>query len=528
MRIRTDCAGRFRSATPCAARCTATSSRRSGRSARPWARTGAADGSGSPATTTTRSTSAASGGRSTSTPGPCCSAAMMRRRRSCCPTRTRSGPRTARSTPDLLDNAPKFSGRYLPKLVWTARSTRTASRSRTRGCAGSWGVRFTGTATMGRQFTTACDLMYYAGYNACPIVYSLKKGETFTRWFNGDEARKELGLPGRIWWGRTSRAARGRSATGPITCGTCRSAARTLDAAGLLRGQPERQPATPAGPQDATHGNGLYDWQPNLAAGDWKDGAVADRRPGRSGKDSPALTADGAGERDLRVLQPVHHRGAADRRQRPGQGRGDRRGDPGRPTPVGEVPGGGLDQQRPDLPAGRARSRARAGSISPTRSRVATSTCCGCSWTRGSGLDRTGPADDRDHVPGGVSELKAGTTTVTYAGRRPGRLRGLARFYNKARLPRHRASFVSSENLTWSGYADDQKTALEEARPGGHRAVRGVQGDRPGGPDAGSGFRGRVRGLGGADAARVLGGPGRGGAARRAVAVARQDRRRGQ
>ncbi len=135
-------------------------------------------------------------------------------------------------------------------------------------------------------------------------MYSLKTGETFTRWFNGDEAAQDMGLPGRIWWGANLKG-------GP---GSLRSWAHYLrdlpeycvDTTPLIFAEDSQynNKFSKWNSKTPTHGNGLYRWEPNLAAGDWKEGSV--RIEGRvvSGKDSPALRAEDGGAVTFSFFSP--------------------------------------------------------------------------------------------------------------------------------------------------------------------------------------------------------------------------------
>jgi len=201
------------------------------------------------------------------------------------------GPRDGPKRPDLLENAPAFAGRYLPKLVWGENGTDGLPKPYVwmRNLLRRPDLYWDGDEVARKH--PDLKLMYHAAYNACPIVYALKNGETFTRWFSGDDARKEMGLPKPVWWGANLTG-------GPGT---------TCHYAHYLRDRPEwcedtdplifsEQSQTDNRYarwdfKTATHGNGLYDWQPNLVAGDWKEGAVAIDGPVVS--DAEGLTAEG-------------------------------------------------------------------------------------------------------------------------------------------------------------------------------------------------------------------------------------------
>ncbi len=119
------------------------------------------------------------------------------------------GPKAGPKHADLLDNAPQFNGRYLPKLVWGDVDSEGLPKPYVwmRGVLLDPALYWDGDEV--DQKAAVLRLMYNAGYNACPILYSLKKGETFTRWFDGDDARKEMNLPKAIWWGANTRGGPG-------------------------------------------------------------------------------------------------------------------------------------------------------------------------------------------------------------------------------------------------------------------------------------------------------------------------------
>ncbi len=101
--------------------------------------------------------------------------------------------------------------------------------------------------------------MYGEGYTAIPIVYRLRKGESFTRWLQPDGVVADLGLSGRMWWGYNSS-----------TGGPCAEWS-------FVQNAPARD-EVPGGAEESRgqqrYGNGCFDWQPDLAAGELLQGAA--------------------------------------------------------------------------------------------------------------------------------------------------------------------------------------------------------------------------------------------------------------
>ncbi len=112
------------------------------------------------------------------------------------------GPKGGPKHPELLENAPKFNGKYLPKLTWSP-----VEKGNDNLADWNWmhGIlakdEFFWDGDEEGQSKHGGELQYFTAYSACPVMYSLKKGESFTRWFDGDDAKDELQLPKRIWWG---------------------------------------------------------------------------------------------------------------------------------------------------------------------------------------------------------------------------------------------------------------------------------------------------------------------------------------
>ncbi|MGH7143061.1 MAG: hypothetical protein ACREJ2_02875 [Planctomycetota bacterium] len=104
--------------------------------------------------------------------------------------------------------------------------------------------------------------MYAEGYYSTPIVYRLKRGETFTRWEKPGGIVSDLGLASRAWWGCNYQA-------GPHVDWSFVQNAPCHDQ--TTNPPPETSNQTGG----ADWGNGCYDWQPDLASGEYMDGVVA-------------------------------------------------------------------------------------------------------------------------------------------------------------------------------------------------------------------------------------------------------------
>jgi hypothetical protein len=105
---------------------------------------------------------------------------------------------------------------------------------------------------------------YGEGYAAAPIVYRLRRGETFTRWIDPMGVVTDLSLAGQLWWGYNVNSA--ASPKGPHVSWS------------FVQNAPARD-EVPGGAEESLsnqrYGNGAYDWRPNLARGEHLDGAVA-------------------------------------------------------------------------------------------------------------------------------------------------------------------------------------------------------------------------------------------------------------
>jgi hypothetical protein len=135
--------------------------------------------------------------------------------------------------------------------------------------------------------------LYGEGYAATPIVYRLRKGESFTRWISPSGAVNDLGLAGLIWWGYNG-GNMGAGDNGPYVewsfVQNAPSRDETAGGAEESRGQQR-------------YGNGGFDWQPDLASGEILDGAAAVTGTLTSGG-SPALRSTGASKLVLSHFTP--------------------------------------------------------------------------------------------------------------------------------------------------------------------------------------------------------------------------------
>ena len=218
------------------------------------------------------------------------------------------GPKGGPKGLGYVDNAPTFNGKILPKWTWSGVTAETGHLADY-----DWAMAFLSNPAfywdgdeVGRHKTRdgSAPLSYNGGYNACPIVYALRPGESFTRWFDGNDAMVELGLAKPIWWGANLPGGPGKlrwwshymrdlpaysSDSYPLVFATDSQWNNTYSKHN--RGQ-------------ATHGNGLYRWQPNLTAADWREGAARITGPVQSRKESPKLTADGPASVTLAFFSP--------------------------------------------------------------------------------------------------------------------------------------------------------------------------------------------------------------------------------
>lgn len=201
------------------------------------------------------------------------------------------GPEGGPRHVELLDDAPKFNGKYLPKLVWgePGRNGKPKSYTWMRDVLELPSLYWN--ADQVDRKSSCLFLMYYCGYNACPITYSLKAGETFTRWFDGDDAWKELGLRGRIWWGANLKGGPGTQTQYTHYLRDLPECCQDTDPLVFAEDTQIDNRYALHNPKTATHGNGLYDWQPDLATDDWKEGLAAIDGPIHA--DGQGITARG-------------------------------------------------------------------------------------------------------------------------------------------------------------------------------------------------------------------------------------------
>lgn len=372
------------------------------------------------------------------------------------------GPKGGPKRPELLDNAPKFNGKYLPKLTWSPRDQN--------GKLADWnwlhGIfakdEFFWDGDQEGQYNHGGEQSYFTAYSACPAVYSLKKGETFTRWFSADDAVKDLGLSGRIWWGANLKG-------GP---GSLRSWAHYLrdlpeycvDTAALVFAEDDQynNRFSKWNSKNPTHGNGLYQWTPNLAAGDWKDGAIKVQGPVRSGSGSPALTADGDASVTFAFFSPYTIAGLPADNTDPAID-GATHGAVLQADAVGGVAveisiNNGLTFQ----PAGALKGKGAKLDFTD-RVKGRNQYLLRLKLAKNAGLDnldlRTTVTMCRAMYP----KLKAGTTTVTYLADGRSAFDASPDLSSKQNATSP-ASLVSTDNLAWSGFTDDQKTAWKLPR----------------------------------------------------------------
>lgn len=107
--------------------------------------------------------------------------------------------------------------------------------------------------------------MYADGYTATPIVYRVRRGESFTRWLDGRTAAAELGLAGPAFWGYNAGNTGGGD-NGPFARW---SFVQNAPARDEIPGAPEESEGR------QRWGNGAFDWRPDLARGEHLDGAAA-------------------------------------------------------------------------------------------------------------------------------------------------------------------------------------------------------------------------------------------------------------
>jgi len=135
--------------------------------------------------------------------------------------------------------------------------------------------------------------MYGEGYTATPIVYRLRRGESFTRWLQPSGVVSDLGLAGLIWWGYNG----GNAGSGDNAPYTEWSFVQNAPARDEVAGGTEES----RGQQ--RYGNGCFDWTPNLANGEHLDGA-ADVTGVLATGGSPALRSSGTSTLVLEHFTP--------------------------------------------------------------------------------------------------------------------------------------------------------------------------------------------------------------------------------
>ena len=366
------------------------------------------------------------------------------------------GPKDGPKRPELLDNAPKFNGKYLPKLVWGKidESGKPGPYTWMRGIFATpefyWDADEIGQNNHG-------DLTYYFSYSACPIVYTLKKGESFTRWFDGEQAQREMNLPRRIWWGSNIKGGPGSQREFAHYLRDLPEYCSDTDPLVFAADSQLNQKFCVRDTKATTHGNGLYSWQPNLAAGDWKGGAITVEGPVRSGGGSAELTADGPARVTFGFFSPYAIAAMPIDDADPGKD-GAARGAIVEASADGEVPvevsidngltfqrigslkGGGAKIDFTDAAKGRNQYLLRLNldkgqGLKDLRLRTAVTTC-------------------RAMYP----KLKAGKTTISYAADGLNGFEASPCFTSKETATQPE-SFVAQENLEWDGYKHDHKIA---------------------------------------------------------------------
>jgi hypothetical protein len=366
------------------------------------------------------------------------------------------GPKGGPSHPELLENAPAFGGRYLPKLVWSPLNPEGTPGlyAWMRGILQDPALYWDGDGV--GEKSPVLRLMYHSAYSACPIVYGLKKGETFTRWFSGDDARREMTLPKPIWWGANLKGGPGSVC---YYSHYLRGLAHLCEDVDPLVFSEQSQTDNEHALRDfkvATHSNGLYDWQPNLAAGDWREGAI--HVDGRIRSDESGLAAEDRASVAFAFFSPYIIAGMPADNSDPALD-GATSGALLEADVTGQVPvdvsinngltfkpvgvlteGGGLDFT--DAVKGRNQYLVRLHLDKDTRLkalrlRTIVTTC-------------------RAVYP----KIKSRRTTITYEAGGVNAFDASPDFTSQA-LATSRDSFVSQENLTWVGYDTRQRVAWE-------------------------------------------------------------------
>lgn len=372
------------------------------------------------------------------------------------------GPKDGPKHADLLDNAPKFNGKFLPILTWSPldKNGNLSDYNWMRGILEK-PDHFWDTDEEG-HYNHGGGQSYFTAYSACPAVYSLRKGETFTRWFNGDDAVKDLDLPGRIWWGANLEGGPGSQRHWAHYLRDLPEYCVDTTPLVLADDSPFNNKYSKWNSKTPTHGNGLYRWQPNLAAGDWKDGAVQVDGPVRSGKDSPALTADDEASVTFAFFSPYTIAALPPDNTDPAKD-GATCGAVLRADVVGSVAvdvsiNNGLTFQ----PAGTLKGKdARLDFTDRVKGRD--QYLLRLRLAKGSGLDRMDLRTIVTTCRAMYPKLKAGTTTITYAADGRNGFEASPDLSSKASAT-NPACLVSTENLAWSGYTDDLRTAWKQSK----------------------------------------------------------------
>ncbi len=139
--------------------------------------------------------------------------------------------------------------------------------------------------------TTAATHMYGEGYQARPVAYVLKKGETFTRFADRDGLPAYLGEAAGTyrWWGFVG-------AGGPF---------RDWSYVGQAQAPALQPPPTSRALANSRFGNGIFEWTPTISAGDLADGVLAkDANITYSGSSPHLATSSGSGTITLSFFSP--------------------------------------------------------------------------------------------------------------------------------------------------------------------------------------------------------------------------------
>jgi hypothetical protein len=129
--------------------------------------------------------------------------------------------------------------------------------------------------------------LYGEGYTATPVLLNLKRGETFTRWMSPSGAVTDLALAGKIWWGYNA-GNQGGGDNAPFVQWSFVQNAPARDQGGPTGANPEASSLV-----GQRHGNGCFQWSPNLAQSEHLDGTLAITGTLVAGG-SPALRSTGA------------------------------------------------------------------------------------------------------------------------------------------------------------------------------------------------------------------------------------------